>query len=341
MRVRYGRHFVRMHRWFWLLSAVVVLSPVRAWGDDERSEVERIRTAAEEFDAGRRAFTAGDFASAAEHFENADRDAPAPEALRMAIRARFAAKHFDRVATLATAALDRYPDDKSTVAFAKEMLAKVPKRLHRLTVTCDEPCTLLLDRRIAPTAESTSSVIYVEPGEHDIVAGWSEGRTKRRTVDAEAGGATELAFEAPPIPEKPPEPVPPPPKPKPVEPKEEEPKGLQPVYFYGALGITGVLTGVTVWSALDMRADPGKDKVREDCAGKDESCPTYQDALSSQKRTNVLLITTGVAAAGTAVLGAFFTDWSGAKDESGMERVGVTPTLGIGEGVFVGANGTF
>jgi len=326
-----------------LCFALAWATTTYALADDGRSEVERIRAAAEEFDSGRRAFTAGDFTTAAEHFENADRDAPAPEALRMAIRARLAAKDYDRVATLAASALARYPDDEPTVTFAKQVLAKVPNRLHRLTIHCNEACNLLVDRKVAPWAESTEAVIYVEPGEHEVAAGWSQGRTKTLSVDAEKGGQTELSFEAPPIAEEPPPPV----KQPEDEPKKaseltvDTSKGLSPTLFYGAVGVTAVLTGVTVWSTLDMRANPGKDKVREDCAGQDESCPTYQDALSSQKRTNVLLVATGIAAVGTAVLGGFFTDWSDQPEQEKSQGSRVVPTISVGQGVFVGANGRF
>jgi hypothetical protein len=335
-----------MPRWPILLCALLSASPVHAQTANKRSEVERVRAAAEEFDAGRRAFTAGDFTTAAEHFENADRDAPAPEALRMAIRARLAAKQPDRVATLAAAAIARYPNDEATVTFAKQTLAKVPKRLHRLSIRCDEACTLLVDRRLVPGTEATESTVYVEPGQHEITAGWSEGRTQSQNIDASQAGESELSFTAPALvvaePEPEPETEPEPEKEGAVE-VSTEGEGLPPVVFYGAVGLSTVLAGVTVWSTLDMRANPGKDKVREDCAGQDESCATYQDAISAQNRTNVLLVSTGIVAVGTAVLGGFFTDWSAPQDktESEVRSRSVVPTLTVGQGVVVGASGTF
>ncbi len=328
---------------------ILVLVSVSASGfahgqRDRRSEVERVRDAAEAFDAGRKAFTTGDFATAAEYFERADRDSPAPEALRMAIRARMATKEYARMATLATSALARYPDDEVTAEFAKQKLAQIPDRLHRLAIQCDEPCGLLVDRKVAPFSEITEAVIYVEPGDHEVMAGWSEGRTSKKQVTAEPSEETELAFEAPPLPEPELEPE----TPKPEAPDEDpetdagpaEERGLPPAYFYGAAGVSAVLAGATLWSTLDMRANPGKDKVREDCAGQDESCPTYQDALSSQRRTNTLLAVTGIAAVGTAVLGAYFTDWSGSA-KSNEEEGHLSPTLSVGHGVFVGAHGQF
>ena len=90
-----------------------------------------------------------------------------------------------------------------------------------------------------------------------------------------------------------------------------------------------------------MRSNPGKNKVREDCAGQDESCPTYQDALSAQNRTNVLLITTGIAAVGTTLLGGFFTDWSDSKAPADETGARIVPTVGLNDGVFLRANGRF
>lgn len=299
---------------------------------------ERIKAAAEEFDAGRRAFTAKDYESAAEHFENADRDAPAPEALRNAIRAHISAKNFARAATLSAAMLVRYPDDKTSGQFAKQTLASTEKKLHRFAIQCKPACTLLIDGKLSPLPEGQQFTIFTEPGKHTLLAAWSKERKREREVDGEAAKETSLQFEAPPLPpppapspttsateSAPPEPPPPPPKPLP-----------RPV-FYATAGVTVLLAGVTVWSALDMRSDPGRAKVRQDCAGKDESCPTYQDALRKQTRTNVLIAVSAGAAVATGVV-AYFTNWSGA---SPTQETRVRPTFGVGKGWMLGAEGAF
>ena len=46
-----------------------------------------------------------------------------------------------------------------------------------------------------------------------------------------------------------------------------------------------------------------------------------QDALSVQRRTNVLLVATGVVGLGTGVLGALFTNWSGSPKRSTPEVI--------------------
>jgi len=90
-----------------------------------------------------------------------------------------------------------------------------------------------------------------------------------------------------------------------------------------------------------MVANPGKDKVRTDCAGKDSSCPTYQDALSSQRRTNALIGVTGGLAVCTAVVGLFFTKWGGSQEEKTGAARTLVPVVAVGQGLQLGASGRF
>lgn len=328
-------------KWRGLAALGVAASTALA---DETPSADRIKAAAEEFDAGRRAYNAKDYEGAATHFENADRDAPAPEAVRNAIRARSDAKQSARAATLSAAALSRYPNDKVTSKLAKQVLSASEKQLHKLQVQCTPACTLLLDGKLAPLPEATSLVVYLDPGSHRVSAGWSDDRHREQSVEAQAGKDSSLRFEAPPRPQ-------PPPKetatatasaaPTAVEPPPPSGK-LPPLVFYSAAGVTAVLGGLTIWSTLDMRSDPGREKVRRDCAGKTASCPTYQDALSKQSRTNVLLAVTGGVAVATGVI-AYFTDWAGrpaASPESAARRA-VRPSLAVGGGLYLGAEGEF
>ena len=78
----------------WLVLAATV-----SWGMPAIAappDADRLKAAADEFDSGRRSFKIKDFENAAVHFENADRDAPSPEALQSAIRARKEAGHTAR-----------------------------------------------------------------------------------------------------------------------------------------------------------------------------------------------------------------------------------------------------
>ena len=308
---------------------------------DEVPSADRVKAAGEEFDAGRRAYNARDFETAAVHFENADRDAPAPATIRNAIRARNDAKQPARAATLAAAALARYPNDKATAQLARETLALADKRLSRVEVTCSPACTLLIDTKLTPLGQAASFVVYLDPGAHQLSAGWSGDRNLERPVEAVAGKPQTLGFEAPPL--APPTPsasvtmsaAPPPPPP---------PSGVFPrPVFYAAAGVTAVLAGVTLWSAIDMRSDPGRDKVRRDCAGRDDSCPTYQDALSAQRRTNVLLAVGGGALLATGAI-AIFTRWHDepAQGDAPTAARRVVPAVAVGpSGWWLGASGGF
>jgi hypothetical protein len=98
---------------------------------------------------------------------------------------------------------------------------------------------------------------------------------------------------------------------------------LKPIVFWTAAGVTAALGGITLWSGLNASAknDAYEAYARQPSATSDEALRGYDDALSAQTRTNVLLVSTGVVAAATAVVGLFFTDWGGAPS---AETVRVT-----------------
>ena len=327
-----------------LLAGAVLAVPVCARAD-AGPDPAKVRAAAEEFDAGRRAFKLRDFEGAALHFENADRDAPNPEALRSAIRARKEAKQLARAATLASLAQIRYPDEATLQALAGQVIAQAERAIGRVEVTCQPACSLLIDGKLTPFAEVEVATAWLDPGAHEVVAAWSEKRSQAAPADIVPGASVPLDFKAPALPAKPAEdeeePVrkrkaPPPPPP----PEPQTHAGLSPTLFFFGVGGTVVLGGITAWSGADTVANPGQDRVRQECAGKGEDCPAYQDGRSRQTRTNVLLATTGVVGVATAVVGLFFTDWkSTASSSASAPRV--LPTVAVSDGVTLGAVGTF
>ncbi len=320
-----------MRRASWRLLASTILASatsVAAAPEPAAPSPERIRSAAEEFDRGRRAFLAKDFEQAAVHFENAYRDAPRAESLRLAIRARREAKQPARAATHAAVALERYGDDAPTAQLAKEVLAESSPQLHDLTVECSPECSLAEGGRILSQSDGPRHHVFLEPGTHEIAVGFRQG-TVSLTVDATRGGKDVLPVAAPPEPPDPAAAAPPPgaglPGPSPVRPPEAARgnKPFGPVVFFVAAGITLVAGGATVASGLDTQNNPGIDAVRRECAGKDESCPLYREGQSSETRTNVLLGVTAGATVATAVLGVFFTRWS-------SPSVAIAPSVGPG-----------
>lgn len=331
-----------MSRVSWPVSAVLlvacIVGPALA---DDAADAAKIRIAAEEFDAGRRAFLQKDFEGAAEHFENADRDAPSVEALRLAIRARKEGGFGARAATLSELALRRYPTDEATVTLARGVIDEVRPNLLRLRVQCSPACGLVVDDKATYGDPSTEQIVYLDPGEHSVSASWTAGRGRAIRVQGDKGREQVLVLRpaemlAPVASSSASVALPP------AEPPKTESSGLPPYLFYTGLGVTAVLTGVTIWSGLDTKNNPGRDTVETACVNLGESCPEYQDGLDRQRRTNILLGTTIGVAAVTGVLAAF-TSWGGeSKTEGGNKgSTRVQPSVGWAGGLQLGASGRF
>lgn len=306
---------------------------------------DRIRSAAAEYDAGRRAFMEGSFDSAATHFENAWHDAPRAEALRNAIRARREAKQYARAATLAALAERMYGDDAPTMVVVHDTLQASSPKLHRVSLTCSVECGVAADGRAVSLEDAKRFTLYLDPGTHGLVVTWSGDRSKEVSIEARAGGSEDLTL-APPEPKPAPvvtpvaaTPAPPPP------PAAQKPFG--PVIFFVGAGLTVAGIAATVVSGIDAENNPGTDAVKRDCVGLGESCPTYQRGRSAQLRTNVLLGVTAGLAVVTGVVGVFFTQWSHPATAStastqGPLREGLAPTLELGpHGGSAGLRGTF
>ncbi|HNS99965.1 MAG TPA: hypothetical protein PLJ27_00940 [Polyangiaceae bacterium] len=306
-----------MIRWFSVLGCLWMVSgPVRAQSD---VDPEKLRLAAEEYDAGRRAYKLGDFAKAATLFENAYRDAPSAQTLRMAIRSRDEARHHARAATLCALALSTYGQDAETAALARRVLEQRAPQLVQMTVQCKPACAVLLDGLVVQDEEAQRLVLYAGEGMHTVTAGWSGRRSLSKQFEGKAGESMNLFFEAPAT-EQPAS------KPQVVEPERGGSGSgkASPTLFWLGTGVTAVFGGLTVWSGIDTLNNPGPDAVREACVGKGTSCPAYQQGLDNQSRTNYLLLGTGIGVVSVAVIGLFFTDWN--NEEASNTAVSVTPT---------------
>jgi hypothetical protein len=274
---------------------------------------ERIRSAAAEYDAGRRAFMENKYEEAAIHFENAFHDAPRAEALRNAIRARKDAKQFARAATLAALAERIYADDTTTMVVVHDTLSDAAPKLERISLDCSPKCGVASDGRVLSLEDVSHFVFFVDPGPHDIVVSWEGDRTKQMKVDAKPGGRLEWKLQAPVevAPPPPPAVVTPPPQP-PVhdEPAQASSKPFGPVVFFIGAGLTVVGAGLTIASGIQTENSPGAAAVQSQCAGQGENCPAYQTGRSEQLRTNILLGSTIGVGVLTGVVGIFFTQWS-------------------------------
>lgn len=309
-----------------LLATSFLLATSVAIADEKAApSADRLKSAAEEYDKGRRAYLANEFEQAAVHFENAYNDAPRAEALRNAIRARTQAKQLSRAATLSAVAQSLYASDTATMELAAATLKDARAKLHEVSVACAPECGVAADGRVVSLVDTKTFTLFLDPGAHDVVVSWPQDRSKSTHVDAKPQGHDKLTLEAPPVPVAPPPTNPttnaqqqsaqqPPVAPEPAR----KPLGRVP-FFIGA-GLTAVGIGATVFSGLDAQSNPGVDAVKRDCVGLGESCPTYQKGKDAQFRTNVILGVTGGVALATAAVGIFFTQWTATP-----AKVGVVP----------------
>lgn len=331
-------------------AALLLLCAGAAHAQPAGPSAEDIKAAGAEFDLGKQSYKKRAWIEAAEHFEAADARAPSAVALELAVRSRDKAGQLDRAATLSELALVRHAQEAGLTKLAEGVLKRARAELHALKVKCTPACELVLGTKLVHGAAAAERTVYLAPGGVQVNASWSGGRTRVTPVQALKGGQSEVSFEAPPE-EKPPDlpaagPGPkaggsgpaaaPSPAPAPTrDTGTKEGGGLPPVVFFIGAGLTVVAAGVTVWSGIDTQNNPGKDKVREECAGQGTSCPAYQDGLDRQNRTNILLGVSAGLAVTSGVIGALFTDWSsGTKQDSAR----VEPWLGLGS---VGARGRF
>ena len=298
------------------MGSMLLSATAAAHADAAEPTPDRVQAAAAEYDAGRRAYMAGSYEAAAAHFENAWHDAPRPEALRNAIRSRLRAGQSARAATLALVAERRYPGDEETTSLVNETLQESAPRLGKVTLRCTPACAVTLDDRAVSDGESDEVAFFSDPGDHDVVAVWSGGRRRSVPLRIVAGDARQLSLDAPPLP--------PADVSKVVLPSA---KPLPPIVFLVGAGLTVAAGIATTVSYVAAKNDPGEDAVRRDCVGLGEGCPTYQRGLDGELRTNVLLASTAVLGVATAVIGVFFTRWTGPR----------SPALGAFVGAEAGA----
>jgi hypothetical protein len=276
--------------------------------------------AANAFQRAQKADISGDHDTAAELFELADSLAPAPEALRSALRARKAAGQLGAAARNAEHLLQRYPDDKKSKDLANATLDDAKKKLARIEVHCKpKACGIVVDGAAATSEVTAAHVLYLEPGKHEVSASFGPDRTAPKVVQTKAGDQSSFTFDAPP----------PTATPRPSDPavksgvtigtdsaadRGASSRGLSPWFFVTGAVVTAGLGAAAVWSGLDVLS------AHDDYTGR-ESQTAYENGLDKERRTNVFIGATALAGASTLVL-AYFTRWSG----SGETTTGQRPT---------------
>ena len=306
------------------LALALSLASTSAFAERPAPTPERLKSAGEEFDQGRRFFLANQFEEAAVHFENAYHDAPSVEALRLAIKARAAAKQGARASTLAAQGVLLYPDDAALKTLAAQTIDATRAMVHHARIRCALPCEVAVDGRVVSLEEAREVSVYLDPGSRKLVVSFGSA-VQELSVPATAGGESRHEVEAPKaVPKTDPKPRPSAPVPGPTPPPSTKPFGKG--VFCTAAGITVLAGAGTIVSGILTLNSPGKEAVRQDCVGLDESCPTYKQGKNAELRTNVLLVTTSVFAAATVVIG-IFTQWSSPASPSGPAKTGTAPTF--------------
>lgn len=272
--------------------------------------------AAAAYSRAQQAALTGDHAKAAELFELADSLAPAPEALRSALRSRMEAGQLKAAAGHAETLLQRYPDDEKSRELAQSTLDEVSGQFLRYEVECSPTaCLLEVDGAAVGTESETHHIVYMDPGAHEVVAVFGSQRTNSQLADGLAGERATLTFEAPPIPSEPGEAEKPSVGAAAADPRADvadKKKGLSPGFFAVAGIATLGLGGATLWSGLDVLA-------AHDEYEKNQTQKAYEDGLDKQRRTNILIGATAAAGAATVVF-AILTKW---KSDDSAVRAGV------------------
>jgi hypothetical protein len=326
--------------------------------------VEDVRAAGSEFNLGREAFKAEEYAQAAEHFEKADSLVENPKVLLLAIESRQQAGQLARAATLAALAQERYPEDTS-FASTRGLLTRALSELGKLKVTCDVACSLVVDSRIVPGKPALKRFVFLEPGSYKVRASFGSKDSEAQSFVSVQGESGKLEFSAPSadstagaeewqtgaddgLPAA---------KITYDDPSRDrqpaagggQPEGLSPTFFWVGTGLSLALVGVSTWSGVDTLNNPGKEAVREQCGEERESCSLYQQGKDKELRTNLLWGATAAVGLGTILIGALWTDWGGAADTS-SEQTGqrtarrtpsIEPWLVLGNGAALGARGRF
>lgn len=295
----------------WLWGAVIVgsafLSVAKA--DDGATDEERRQAAGAAYDRGSKAYLAGDFERAARFYETAFRLAPAAPALIQAVRAYQQAGDDRRAGTVALALQETYGVEQMA-EHTTQALEKARSENMRVDVVC-EGCQLEIDGE----REGFPSV-FLEPRTAHTVNAVFETGTRSESVSGEAGTQRVITFTAPRegemVPQEHPASSEKPPASNEAASTETEgdtSTGLSPVFFWTGVGLTAVLTGITIWSALDTQS----------AADDYEKNPTQQgldDGQGLELRTNLLLAASAALLVGTGAVGIFFTDWGGHEKQS-------------------------
>ena len=292
-------------RLLWQLALGVTLIGVAPSARAQDCAEGAVECGRREFEAGIAAYQAKDFATAAGHFESAQKLRPHPVVLFNWALAESklgsyvsALAHFDQVLADAETPKSLLPQVESERAVAARNVATLE------IDSADRAQTFVDDRPI----DGRPAVASVDPGNRHVRVVLDGKTVLDRDFQVRAGERLRVAVDRTRELVVPTATAKPPPQPPPSA-------GPSPIWFYAGAGLTAVLGGVTVWSALDTKS--AFDDYERDLPELSQSQVDARVAAGHDKeaRTNLLLGVTAVAAIGTAALGLFVVDFGGSKRE--------------------------
>jgi hypothetical protein len=290
-----------------------------AWADSKED-------AATAYDRGAAAYDKGDFRTAANELARADELAQSAVTLELAITAAVRADEPELAMTLVERA-EKRRGNKSLDTAAASAKKKLGPKVGKLNVVCPSSgrCVVSVDG----THFETGAPRWIAVGAHQVSIGRSTGGAPEKIdVTIESGKTVELVASNAPAASEPPPPTPPVVVEKKIEktpttpPSSSSSGGISSTWFWVSLGVTAAVGGATLISGLDTMS-------KHDAFLKDKSNPDAAEAgKAADTRTVILLVSTGVLAAVTVALGAFFVDWGGVdkKKSTGIQR-GKQPLL--------------
>jgi hypothetical protein len=264
--------------------------------------------AAKEFKAGVAAFKRKQYIEAAEHFEKAYLLAPHPSALWNAADAREKAGELANAANLYSRFLDVSAEKDKERYEARQRINHLTLSLGRIELSGPDATDIKIDRGSVPEGLAT---VFVDPGDH-VVSARVEGKLLSKSVSVPSGAKVMVRL----VPQAEPKPEPARAAADPLadKPAASARKGLGPGLVYAGAGLTAVLAGVTLWSGLDTRS-------KRNAFESNPTAQVYDEGVSAQTRTNILLGTTAAVAAATVLVGVFAVQWRTSEET----QVSLTP----------------
>ena len=292
------------------LAAPCGLPAGDAWAGDDKPQPtwKEKQEAASHFKAGVRAFWQHKYVEAAESFEKANEVLPNHKALFNAADAWEKAGELVKAARKFRQYLEIAPEQAKARDEAQSRLEAILTKVGRLDLAGEGASDITVDGESVALGE-----MLVAPGEH-VVAAVAGGEPVKKVVTVDAGAILRVLLEPPP--------PPPPPEPEvdsgPIEKDkgvEDANTGMSPTIFYVGVAVSAALAGATVWSGLDTQSKRDDFDANPTGAG-------YDDGVSAQRRTNIILGLTAAAGVTTAALGLFAVKW----DDGKQADVAVSPS---------------